>query len=171
MPSIILSSLLCFHSQGLILPSQENYRTFLLKIECLSIRFECLALDKGAFCHTVWELIVLHWLCDTQLAKEMTCPKISLPLIKATATGYPSSGLFSETQVLNLMSDIVAQRRWKESEEGLTFSTSRGHTSASATSVPPTAQIWGLSTGVSPRARIFGSWSRTLFRITHPHRS
>lgn len=34
------------------------------------------------------------------------------PLIKATATGYLSSRLFSETHVLNLRSDIRAQRSW-----------------------------------------------------------
>lgn len=151
---------------------QENYRTFLLKTECLSILFECLTLDKGTLRRAVWELIVPRWLCDTQLAKEKTCPKI-FALIKATATGHPGSRRFSETHVLNLMSDIVAQRSWLRKRSGAHFQHSaRTHLRSSHHCPSHRAGLRAELPSLprrSARERIFASWSPTLFGGTHPH--
>lgn len=76
--------------------------------------FERLALEdpyEGAFRPTAWELMVPSWLCDPQLAKEATCPKISA-LIKASITSYLSGGLSAKMQARNLMSGIRVQRSW-----------------------------------------------------------
>lgn len=106
-----------FTLEGLILQSQENYGTLVLKTECLSILFERLVLEdlyKGAFCFcpTGGYLMVLCGLRGLELAKEMICPKALLALIKATIAGCINCGLFSETQVRRLMSDTITQRFW-----------------------------------------------------------
>lgn len=72
-PSDILQYLsLLSLSKELVPLSQQNYGTFLLKTECLSILFECLTLEdlyKEEFCSIIRELTVPCWLCDPELAK------------------------------------------------------------------------------------------------------
>lgn len=82
-------------------------------------------------------------LCDSELAEEITCLKISLTLIKATIT-CPNCGLFPRNPGRHSnVRHYNSEKPAKKVKTVSLFSTRRGHTSAAATEVPPTAPAPG----------------------------